>query len=48
MQYNGVYMESIAVPKTDAVPETYYTLEDLGCTDCLDTAWSLKPARFQD
>jgi len=45
---NGVEVGAIALPATAAAPETYDLLEDLGCTDCLDTAWSLKPARFQD
>ncbi|PJE77021.1 hypothetical protein COV05_01205 [Candidatus Uhrbacteria bacterium CG10_big_fil_rev_8_21_14_0_10_48_16] len=44
----GVSMDRITIPQTQSAPLTYGILEDLGCTDCLDTAWSLKPARFQD
>ncbi len=44
----GVAADTITIPATDTAPETFGYLEDLGCTNCLDTAWSLKPARFQD
>lgn len=38
----------IEIPQTQTAPETFGYLEDLGCLNCLDTAWSLKPARFQN
>jgi hypothetical protein len=38
----------IEVPQTETAPQTFGYLETLGCSNCLDTAWSLKPARFQD
>ena len=44
---NTADAESIRVPATDSAPETLGFLETLGCSGCLDTAWSLKPARFQ-
>ncbi|PJA45346.1 hypothetical protein CO174_03775 [Candidatus Uhrbacteria bacterium CG_4_9_14_3_um_filter_50_9] len=44
----NVEVETISIPSTNSAPETYDLLENLGCTDCLDTTWSLKPARFQD
>lgn len=37
---------TIEIPPTESVPETYGLLESLGCIGCADTAWSLKPARF--
>lgn len=40
--------QSIEVPATNNAPISYELLEGMGCTDCLDSAWSLKPARFQD
>jgi hypothetical protein len=45
---SGVQAATITVPATATAPETLGYLEDLGCVNCLDTAWSLKPARFQD
>ncbi|MFA6024446.1 MAG: hypothetical protein WC777_04510 [Candidatus Gracilibacteria bacterium] len=48
MLFVNPYAESIEVPATNNAPETYGLLEEMGCTDCLDSAWSLKPARFQD
>lgn len=39
---------SIFVNNINPEPESYALLEVLGCNGCLDTAWSLKPARFQD
>ena len=44
----GVDARTIPVPATATGPQTLELLNTLGCTDCLDTAWSLKPARFQD
>lgn len=38
----------ISVPKTLPYNSFYPYLEDLGCLDCLDSSWSMKPARFQD
>jgi len=38
----------VPIPEMQSAPETYELLETLGCHDCLDTTWSLKPARFQD
>lgn len=38
----------IHVPDTATAPETFGLLGTLGCANCLDTSWSLKPARFQD
>ena len=37
----------IQIPVTASAPPTSAYLEALGCINCLDTAWSLKPARFQ-
>lgn len=48
MRFVNPYAQSIEVPATKNAPVTYELLEGMGCTDCLDTAWSLKPARFQD
>lgn len=44
----SVAAATIEVPQTQTAPETFGYLEDLGCVNCLDSAWSLKPARFQD
>ncbi|RMH76295.1 MAG: hypothetical protein D6683_10225 [Actinomyces sp.] len=44
----GVDLRTVPIPATATGPETLELLNTLGCTDCLDTAWSLKPARFQD
>lgn len=41
-------IDTITIPKTQTAPATYELLETLGCADCLDSSWSLKPARFQD
>ena len=46
--YSQVDITHVPIPEMRSVPETYELLETLGCHDCLDTAWSLKPARFQD
>jgi hypothetical protein len=48
LEHDGLMMESIVIPEMINAPETYSILEDLGCSDCLDSSWSLKPARFQD
>jgi hypothetical protein len=48
LERNGVEAESIHIPETRSAPQTSGYLEALGCSNCLDTAWSLKPARFQD
>lgn len=45
---HSVQPATIDIPQTQTAPETSGYLEDLGCVNCLDTAWSLKPARFQD
>jgi hypothetical protein len=45
-EYNGVVVETVTVPRTMNVPYTYELLGNLGCYDCVDTAWSLKPATF--
>jgi hypothetical protein len=45
---NGVEATTIDVPAMATAPETLGYLETLGCSGCLDTAWSLKPARFQN
>ncbi len=45
---NSVDAGVIEVPQTATAPETMGYLDALGCTNCLDTAWSFKPARFQD
>ena len=39
--------DAIEVPVTATSPDTFGLLETLGCMDCQDSAWSLKPARFQ-
>jgi hypothetical protein len=44
---NSVEGETIRIPATQSAPQTLGFLETLGCVACLDTAWSLKPARFQ-
>ena len=41
-------INSIEIPKTITYNSFYPYLEALGCTDCLDSSWSLKPARYQD
>lgn len=46
--FYGVDAEMIDIPKMDTAPPAYDILETLGCEDCFDTSWSLKPARFQD
>lgn len=47
-EYNKQTPSSIFVEVSSAETEASPLLEDLGCANCLDTAWSLKPARFQD
>lgn len=42
----GTPIETINVPTGHAAPETYSVLQDYGCLACVDTAWSLKPARI--
>jgi hypothetical protein len=44
----GVAADTIEVPATMNAPETFGLLAQLGCDNCLDTTWSLKPARFQN
>lgn len=44
---NGIEGTAIQVPQTMTAPETLALLQTLSCEHCLDTAWSLKPARFQ-
>jgi hypothetical protein len=39
--------EALAIPAMTTAPETFFQLNTLGCEGCLDTVWSLKPARFQ-
>jgi hypothetical protein len=39
---------SMFIGNVNPEPESYNLLEELGCNSCLDTAWSLKPARFQN
>lgn len=48
MNYDGTMPTSVFVGPSEMAPESYELLEELGCTGCLDTSWSLKPARFQD
>jgi hypothetical protein len=43
----GVEATEVQIPAMASAPPTSTYLEALGCTNCLDTAWSLKPARFQ-
>lgn len=47
-EYLGEAYEVITLPATNTAPQTYELLEAIGCIDCLDTSWSLKPARYQD
>ena len=42
----GTPLETVDVPATTATPETYDLLLEIGCLACVDTAWSLKPARI--
>lgn len=42
----GAQISSIDIPATENAPETYELLELMECEDCLDTSWSMKPARF--
>ena len=44
---NNIEAGTIEVPGTASAPATLDYIEALGCSGCLDTAWSLKPARFQ-
>lgn len=44
----GVSLPSVAIPATETAPATLTYLDAMGCSGCLDTAWSLKPARSQD
>lgn len=44
----GVSLVSVTIPATDTAPATLAYLDAMGCPNCLDTAWSLKPARYQD
>jgi hypothetical protein len=44
----GLPAESVVVPETTGVPPTYTVLKEMGCVMCIDTAWSLKPARIQE
>jgi hypothetical protein len=43
----SVSADAIQIAATGTTPQTFDYLDDLGCP-CLDTAWSLKPARFQN
>lgn len=47
-EHDNAALESLFVDESTVTPESYGYLETLGCTGCLDTSWSLKPARFQD
>lgn len=47
-QAQNTELSEITIPATQTAPASYDLLETLGCIDCLDTSWSLKPARFQD
>lgn len=38
----------ISIPALSPMPQSFEALEDIGCIDCTDTAWSLKPARFHE
>lgn len=38
----------ISLPALAPMPESFSALENIGCTGCTDTAWSLKPARFHE
>lgn len=38
----------ISIPALSPLPESFEYLEAIGCTNCTDTAWSLKPARFHE
>ncbi|MEX2161145.1 MAG: hypothetical protein WD751_04445 [Anaerolineales bacterium] len=40
----GTPVDSVPLPTTQPVPGTYALLDGLGCWDCYDSAWSLKPA----
>ena len=46
-EMNDLPTNLLRIPAMASVPETYHLLAELDCRDCLDTAWSLKPARFQ-
>lgn len=48
LDQQGSSIQTIIIPSMQSAPETYDLLETLGCTNCLDSAWSLKPARFQE
>lgn len=38
----------ITIPALKSVPETLTYLENVGCINCYDSAWSLKPARIRE
>ena len=42
----GAPLDSVLVPASSSTPETYDLLLEVGCLACVDTAWSLKPARI--
>ena len=42
--YAGTPVDSVPLPATQPLPDTYAILDSLGCWDCYDSAWSLKPA----
>ena len=42
--YAGTPVDSVPLPATQPLPDTYEMLDTLGCWDCYDSAWSLKPA----
>lgn len=44
-EFDGQW-NTILIPATTSLSDSYSLLEDLGCIGCADTSWSLKPARF--
>ncbi|MFA6024118.1 MAG: S-layer homology domain-containing protein [Candidatus Gracilibacteria bacterium] len=44
----GWDISEIQIGQSTPYNSFYPLLEDLGCVDCLDSSWSLKPARFQN
>lgn len=40
-------LDHVAIPAIAAVPETIGPLMELGCINCTDSCWSLKPARIR-
>lgn len=48
LDHNQISVDQIQIPAMNNAPETFALIEVLGCISCLDTVWSLKPARFQN